>query len=188
MRNILIFFGKYGEKVILSYKSAQYLIRLSYKLQIVKKLLSYTVPVLICFVLGALAGRLQSESIENWYPLLNKSILTPPDWLFPVAWGIIYLLSGISVGVIWNRAGIYRKRIATLWGIQQLFNFTWSILFFTLQSPLAGFINIVLLDILVFWYITATWKISRAASLLFWPYMIWLVFASYLNGYIMWLN
>ena len=86
------------------------------------------------------------------------------------------------------RSGVQRNGILTLWGVQQLFNFTWSILFFTLRNPLAGFINILLLDILVLWYIIRAWKVDRTASVLFWPYMAWISFASYLNGYILFVN
>ena len=150
-----------------------------------KKFLSYLIPVLICFVLGFIASRLQAGAIESWYPYLNKPALTPPNWAFPVAWGIIYLLSGISAGLIWNRAGYYRKGILTLWGVQQFFNFTWSILFFALENPLLGFINIIILDLLVLGYIIRTWNVVRSASVLFWPYMIWIGFATYLNLYIL---
>lgn len=153
-----------------------------------KKTLSYVIPVLICFVLGFIASRLQVDSIANWYPYLNKPALTPPNWLFPVAWGVIYLLSGISAGLVWNRGGVRRKGLLTLWGVQQLFNFLWSILFFTLRSPLAGLIDIVLLDILVLWYILRTWNAVRPASVLFWPYMAWIAFATYLNVYILLYN
>lgn len=153
-----------------------------------KKTLPYVIPVLICFVLGFIASRLQADSIQNWYPYLDKPALTPPNWLFPVAWGVIYLLSGISAGLVWNRAGTRRNAILTLWGVQQFFNFTWSIVFFTLQNPLMGFVNIIILDILVMWYIIRTWNIVRPASLLFWPYMAWILFATYLNVYIMAFN
>lgn len=153
-----------------------------------KKILPYLIPLAICFVLGFIASRLQAASIENWYPYLNKPALTPPNSWFPIAWGIIYILSGISAGLIWNRGGIRRNSILTLWGVQQFFNFTWSILFFTLRNPLAGFINILLLDVLVLWYIIRAWKVDRTASILFWPYMAWISFASYLNSYILFFN
>ncbi len=150
-----------------------------------KKIFSYAIPIAIGFLLGFIASQLQSDAIENWYPYLNKPSLTPPNAAFPIAWSTIYLLSGISAGLIWNYGGNQRKRILTLWGIQQFFNFTWSILFFTLQNPLLGFINIVILDILVLWYIVKSWPVNRTASLLFWPYMAWIAFATYLNGYIL---
>lgn len=150
-----------------------------------KKALSYIIPVAICFGLGFLISLWQAPSIENWYPYLDKPAITPPDWMFPVAWCVIYLLSGISAGLVWNHGGFARRKLLTLWGVQQLFNFTWSIVFFILQSPVAGFVNIVILDALVIWYIIASWPVKRAASVLFWPYLAWLALATYLNLYIM---
>lgn len=153
-----------------------------------KKILSYVIPVAICFVSGFIASRLQADAIESWYPLLNKPFLTPPNSVFPIAWGIIYVLSGISIGLIWNQPSPQRSSILLLWGMQQTFNFTWSILFFTFRNPLLGFINIILLDILVLRYIMRTWPVNLTASLLFWPYMFWLLFATYLNGFILFFN
>ena len=153
-----------------------------------KKATPYIVGVAICFVLGFIASRLQSDAIENWYPYLNKPALTPPNWLFPVAWGIIYFLSGISVGLIWNSKTIQRNRLLALWGVQQFFNFTWSIMFFVLENPFLGFMNIIVLDVLVLWYIIKAWPVSRSSSVMLWPYMAWIAFASYLNGYILLFN
>lgn len=84
--------------------------------------------------------------------------------------------------------GAERKGILTLWGVQQLFNFSWSIVFFMLQSPLSGLVNIILLDVLVLWYIIRTWNVVRPSSVLFWPYMAWIAFATYLNAYILFFN
>ena len=117
--------------------------------RLMKKALPYIAGVAICFLLGFAASRLQSDALANWYPYLNKPQLTPPNSVFPITWGIIYLLSGISFGLVWNSAGPLRKRLLKLWGVQQFFNFTWSIMFFTLQNPLAGLLNIVILDIVV---------------------------------------
>ncbi len=153
-----------------------------------KKVLAYIIPIAVCFVLGFIASRLQADAIEHWYPYLNKPELTPPNWVFPVAWGIIYLLSGISAGRISDNGGSYRNGLLVLWGGQQFFNFSWSILFFVLQNPFLGLINIIILDVLVMWYIIRTWKVDRVASVMFWPYFLWIGFATYLNTYIMFCN
>ena len=60
-----------------------------------KKTPYYLIPVLVCFLLGFIAGRIQSDAIENWYPLLDKPALTPPNIAFPIAWSVIYLCIGI---------------------------------------------------------------------------------------------
>jgi integral membrane protein len=149
-----------------------------------KRAIPSIVGVAICFALGLIASFLQADAIANWYPFLNKPSITPPDWAFPVAWGIIYLLSGISVGIVWNRAGKYRNEITALWGVQQGVNFLWSILFFTMTNPLLGLIAIIILDILVLWYIVETWSIVRTSSFLFIPYALWLCLATYLNVFV----
>ncbi|WP_298064398.1 TspO/MBR family protein [uncultured Rikenella sp.] len=153
-----------------------------------KKALPYVLPVLLCFGLGYFASRLQTDAIAHWYPHLDKPALTPPNWMFPVAWGAIYLLSGLSAGLVWNRAGARRKGLLALWGVQLLFNFLWSILFFTLRNPLLGLVDIILLDLLVLGYILWTWHVVRLASVLFWPYLVWIGFATCLNAYILVFN
>lgn len=153
-----------------------------------KKALPYICAVAVCFLLGFIASRLQAYAIANWYPYLAKPALTPPNVVFPIAWGVIYLLSGISFGLIWNSPSPQRRNVAILWGVQQLFNFLWSVLFFALQNPLLGFIDIIVLDVLVLWYIVKAWPVNRAAGALFIPYMLWLVFATYLNGFVLFNN
>ena len=69
-----------------------------------KKTPYYLIPVLVCFLLGFIAGRIQSDAIENWYPLLDKPALTPPNIAFPIAWSVIYLCIGISAGLILSGA------------------------------------------------------------------------------------
>lgn len=115
-----------------------------------KKIAYYVVPVLLCLIAGLVAGRLQAESVAVWYPLLAKPALTPPDIAFPIAWGIIYLCMGLSLGRVLRYGD---KRYVTLWFLQLAVNFLWSVFFFYLRSPLAGFVDILLLDALVIVYI-----------------------------------
>lgn len=125
----------------------------------------------------------QASSIAEWYPTLTKPTLTPPNIVFPIAWNVLYLCMGLSLG----RLIVHRqhKGIIRLWVLQLIANFLWSILFFTLRNPLAGFIDIVLLNILVGLYIFAASRRDRAAAWLFVPYLLWTLFAAYLNGYIL---
>ena len=146
-----------------------------------RKVVYYIVPVLICLAVGALSAILQPPSIEEWYPLLDKPSLTPPDIAFPIAWGIIYICMGISLGRLLS---LGYRRITWLWGAQLVLNLLWSILFFTLQSPLMGALDIVVLDLLAAVYIVVTLPRSLMASLFFVPYALWLALATYLNIYI----
>lgn len=153
-----------------------------------RKALSFIIPILVCFLVGLSASYFQADAIKSWYPTLIKPALTPPNIVFPIAWSIIYLCMGISIGLIVNST-VERRRFFVKSFIFQLFlNFTWSISFFYLQNPLIGFLNIILLDIFVINYTLKSYKVNKAGSILFVPYVIWLLFATYLNGYIMMYN
>lgn len=67
-----------------------------------KKAYKFIMPILCCFLIGFIAGQIQESSILNWYPYLNKPSLTPPNIAFPIAWAILYLCMGISLGLILN--------------------------------------------------------------------------------------
>ncbi|MDE6046496.1 MAG: tryptophan-rich sensory protein [Alistipes sp.] len=140
---------------------------------------------LLCLALGGLAGWLQRPALAEWYPTLLKPAGTPPNGMFPVAWGIIYILMGISAGRILTASEGPRRRVLILWGIQLGVNFLWSILFFVCRSPLAGMIAIVVLDALVVLYIARSYPVRRTAAYLFLPYLLWLLYATYLNGWIL---
>ena len=140
------------------------------------------------FGVGCTASYFQSEAILNWYPTLDKPSLTPPDMAFPIAWSLIYLCMGISIGLIWHMWTIRRQMIIRLFGFQLLFNFTWSIFFFYLRSPLLGFANILVLDVLVVYYMIESYPVKKSSAYLFVPYLLWLILATYLNGYILMCN
>ena len=137
---------------------------------VMKRFAFYLLPILLCFAVGLSASYFQSDSISEWYPLLNKPVLTPPNGAFPIAWSIIYICMGLSLSV--------------LWGIQLVVNFLWSLLFFAFRNPFLGLIDILLLDILVWIYISRAYRKEKAAALLFVPYFLWLLLATYHNGYV----
>lgn len=150
-----------------------------------KKVSSIIVPVIICFLVGFTASYFQKDAIANWYPFLNKPSLTPPNIVFPIAWSIIYLCMGISIGLIQISNTLRRTKLITIFCIQLLLNFGWSILFFYFRSPLWGMIDILLLDVFVTIYAFMSYPVKKASSILFWPYIVWIYFATYLNGYIL---
>ncbi|MCL3850349.1 tryptophan-rich sensory protein [Parabacteroides sp. GYB001] len=153
-----------------------------------RKVLSIIIPILVCFFIGLTASYFQADAIKNWYPTLIKPALTPPNIVFPIAWSIIYLCMGISIGLIINSAIEQKQFFVKVFIMQLFFNFTWSIGFFYFQNPLIGFINILLLDIFVINYTLKSYPVNKVSSLLFIPYVIWLLFATYLNGYVLMYN
>ena len=111
------------------------------------KIIPVLVAVIICFSVGVMASYFQVDAIQTWYPFLNKPLLTPPNFIFPIVWSILYFCMGISIGLIWNTKHRKRKILRWLFSFQLLLNFTWSIYFFYFQNPFLGFIDILLLDI-----------------------------------------
>lgn len=142
------------------------------------------VSVLVCFAVGLTASYFQSESLALWYPILNKSVYSPPAIVFPIVWSILYLLMGISVGLVIGSKRPGSHMVVAIFATQLLLNFLWSILFFYMRNPLWGLIDIVLLDLAVLFYMMRSYKVHRAAAYLFVPYMVWLIMATYLNGYV----
>lgn len=149
-----------------------------------KRFLWILLGIVVCFLVGYTASLFQDESLEFWYPLLNKPSLTPPNWVFPIAWGVIYVCMGISVGLLSGVHVAYRKPLVWVFVFQLVLNFMWSFSFFYLQSPFLGFVNILLLDIAVILYMFLTYQVNKVVSWLFLPYILWLTLATYLNGFI----
>ena len=139
---------------------------------VMKRFAFYLLPILLCFAVGLSASYFQSDSISEWYPLLNKPALTPPNGAFPIAWSIIYICMGLSLGRLIER------------GANKTLSVLWSLLFFAFRNPFLGLIDILLLDILVWIYISRAYRKEKAAALLFVPYFLWLLLATYLNGYV----
>lgn len=150
-----------------------------------KNLISIVSWVFLCLLLGYISNMFQGDAIAEWYPSLLHSPLSPPAWVFPVAWTLLYVLMGISVGLLYGIRSIYTGFLYTLFIIQLFFNFMWSLLFFYMRNPTLGFVDIILLDIFVVIYFAGAYVVNRISAWLFVPYIIWLAFATYLNGYIM---
>ncbi|MBQ3576813.1 MAG: tryptophan-rich sensory protein [Coprobacter sp.] len=151
---------------------------------IIKTITASIIGVVLCMLIGLISGYIQSYSLTNWYPYLNRSSLSPPNYIFPIAWGIIYILNGISLGIIWGSNLHLRNSGVMLFTIQLALNFLWSILFFYMQSPMLGFINIFILDIALLLYMKRCYDIKKTAFWLNVPNMVWLLFATYLNLYV----
>lgn len=154
------------------------------KVSKMKRFYSVVIWVCVCFAVGAVASFLQSDALSEWYPYLNKSSLTPPAWVFPVAWSILYLLMGISVGLLYGVKSIYSTVLYLVFVMQLVLNFLWSIFFFLFRSPLLGLLCIVMLGMFAVLYFVGAFVVKRLSAWLFLPYILWLAFATYLNFYI----
>ena len=153
-----------------------------------KRFLWILIAVAVCFGVGYTAHLFQAESLMTWYPYLDKPSVMPPNSAFPIAWGIIYVCMGVSVGLLQPLNGWRKGELLVLFAVQLVLNFLWSLSFFYMQSPLLGLINIIALAWVVGAYIIKSYRVSVASSWLFVPYALWLAFATYLNAYIFVMN
>ncbi len=149
-----------------------------------RTVIAVPVWVLICFAVGLLASYFQNDALTMWYPLLRRSSITPPNIVFPIVWSILYLLMGISAGIVQGSGCETRRLVLTVFIVQLVLNFLWCITFFTMRNPLLGLLDILLLDAMVLLYIVLSYRVNRVASFLFIPYIVWLMIATYLNAYI----
>lgn len=143
-----------------------------------EKIKIYFKSILIPVTVGVVVGVLISKSID--YNSLQKPFLAPPSILFPIVWTILYILMGISYGILKNR-GLNDDKIKKVYYLQLFVNALWSIFFFSLKWRLFSFWWIILLDILVIIMIYLFYNKNKLSGLLQIFYLIWILFASYLN-------
>ena len=115
----------------------------------------------------------------QWYKQLDKPAWTPPDWLFPVAWGLLYVLMAYAAWRVWDVAGF--GLAITLWGVQLALNAGWSAVFFGLRKPGLAFLELAALWFAVAGTIGAFAEIDALAAWLLAPYIVWVTFAAVLN-------
>lgn len=124
------------------------------------------------------------------YRMLNQPPLSPPGWVFPIVWTLLYLLMGYSSYRVYTsekpRAQI--NRALRLYGAQLLFNFIWPIVFFGFNWYLGAFIVLIILWVLILLTLRAFTAIDEAAGDLLIPYILWVTFAGYLNFGVYFLN
>ena len=136
---------------------------------------------------GALSALFTMFGMDSFEKAV-KPPLTPPSFLFPIVWTILFILMGISSYIVCNSDSENRTTALSVYGIQLAVNFFWPIFFFNLEAYLFSFIWIILLWVLIIVMIVQFNKISKVAALLQIPYLLWVTFAAYLNFGIYLLN
>ncbi len=156
-----------------------------FKFNLKRFLISLALPLAV----GGLSALITKDNMDLYSEIITPP-LSPPGWVFPVVWTILYALMGVSLYLVWSsNVAFYKKQRAfTFFGIQLLLNFIWSPIFFNERWFLLAFMVLVLLWIFTLLMITSFYKISKVAGLLQIPYIIWLSFAGYLNLAIYLLN
>jgi tryptophan-rich sensory protein len=135
--------------------------------------------VALCFLPGAVGVVARPGA---WYQGLVKPGLTPPAWIFPVAWTALYLAMGVALSLFLDAPGRNAPRAAiALFAGQLLLNGLWSWLFFGLHRPGLALVEICLLWLSILGSLIAFWRRRPAAGALLAPYLAWVGFAGYLN-------
>ena len=139
------------------------------------------ISILIPLAVGGLSALLTMGSMES-FEQLNKPPLSPPGWLFPVVWSVLFILMGIASYLVYvSPKTDERKSALTFYAVQLFFNFVWSLLFFNLEAYLFAFIWLVALWVLIIITAIKFYRISKPSGYLLIPYILWVTFAGYLN-------
>ena len=153
------------------------------------KKVTFIICVAIPLIVGAASAFLSGGGMDIFEKVI-KPPLSPPGWLFPVVWTILYVLMGVASYLVYT-SGKNSKDIMlalTMYGYQLAVNFFWSIFFFNFELYLFSFFWLILLWILILVTILLFYQISKSAAYLMIPYLIWVTFAGYLNFGIWLLN
>jgi translocator protein len=132
--------------------------------------------VLACECAGLIGGIFTFPSIAGWYAFLAKPPLVPPNWVFGPVWTLLYALMGVSLYLLLEKKAELRFFMAQL-----ALNILWSFAFFGQRSPLYGMLVIIPLIAAIALTMKEADKTVRNAALLLAPYLLWTIFASYLN-------
>lgn len=140
------------------------------------------ISLIIPLAVGGVSGFLNRDSMKS-FESLNQPPLSPPGWLFPVVWTILYVFMGIASYLVYTSYATKRQKdtALTAYGVQLFFNFVWSFLFFNFGLYTFSFIWILILLALIILTAVLFSKISKPAAYLMIPYILWVSFAAYLN-------
>ena len=156
-----------------------------------EKYLRIIYVVAICLAIGYLSSLVTQSSITTWYPTIEKPIFNPPNWVFAPVWTLLYIMMGVSGGIIWNKLESNKtavKKALFFFTAQLLLNALWSYLFFGLNNILLALIEIILLWLIIYETYVLFKQLDKTAGRLLIPYLAWVGFATILTGSIYFLN
>ena len=119
---------------------------------------------------------------SSWYESIRPSI-TPPNWVFPVVWNILFFLIAISLylSLITVKDKTLKLKLKIVFGINLFLNVLWSFFYFYLKKPDFAFFELIFLWLSIISMIYITWKINKKSAWLLVPYLLWVSFAGILN-------
>ncbi len=140
----------------------------------------YVIAIVGTLAVGAISGFASMDGMKE-FAQLKQPPLSPPGWLFPVVWTILYTLMGVSAARVVLANTMETKKAIAIYAAQLIVNALWSPIFFSLELRLVAFIWLLILIGLVIAMISVFKRIDVPAGNLQFPYLIWLLFAAYLN-------
>ena len=148
-----------------------------------KKYRGFIISIAIALAVGGLSALLTRENMRL-FSEVNKPLFTPPAFLFPVVWTILYILMGFSSAVIFEHRRFKKREAETgliLYGINLILNFFWSIMFFNMRAYSFAFAWLLILWSVILAMIAQFYKVNKLSAYLQIPYLIWVTYAGYLT-------
>lgn len=152
-----------------------------------RTILTYTISIAAALAVGGLSALLTSDSMQQ-YGSYVLPLLAPPGWVFPVVWTTLFLLMGISAAMVYLGDAACRRDALRVYVLQLALNLGWSVLFFTFNLLLAAFVWLLVLAGVIVIMIALFFAVRPLAGALQIPYLLWVLFAGYLNLGIVLLN
>ena len=146
----------------------------------IKPIWVYVISILIALAVGAVSGIASMDGMKE-FAELKQPPLSPPGWLFPIVWTILYTLMGISAARVYLANTMDTPDALKIYAAQLIVNALWTPIFFALELRLVAFVWILILIGLVITMIAKFKKVDAPAGNLQFPYLVWLLFAAYLN-------
>lgn len=137
--------------------------------------------ILVCLAVGQLGTFFTTEDSYHWYHILNKPAFTPPNFVFPLIWTLLYVFMGFAAWLVWRLRKTGYRFALFFWGIQLILNALWTPVFFGEQELFYGLIVMGILWLFVFMTTALFLKQSKLAGFLMLIYLAWISFASILN-------
>jgi tryptophan-rich sensory protein len=154
-----------------------------------QKIGAFLLLLIIPLAVGGISGLFTVSAIPGWYQTIQKPSWNPPNWVFGPVWTTLYALMGIAMYLIWIQPRTeQRQRALYLNAAQLILNFFWSLIFFNLHAIGWALIEIIILWVMIVQTMFAYDRVYKPAAWLLLPYIVWVTFATILNGTIWWLN
>ncbi len=141
------------------------------------------ISILIPLLTGGISAFITKDQMDV-YKHLNQPTFSPPGYLFPIIWTILFILMGISSYYIYCSESSQKEKALLIYAFQLFINFCWPIFFFNMQNYFMALMILIVLLILIIIMLWLFYKIKPLACYLNIPYLLWVCFALYLNFFI----